>query len=513
MSKSKKEFTLSHKQAAAWEYLMNPKYAPITDIGYGGAAGGGKSILGCAWLITMARKYPNTRYAAATYDITKSIGSIGVSMRETLKLLGLVEDIDYTYNIKRHTYTFIKTGSEIVLFGLAYKAGDEQSAWLGGYLFTCSWVDESDRVDSRVIEVFKTRNGRYNNSVFIKYTDMTDEEKADNPTAEIDGGYSKNIIPKKVLQTFNPSQNHVYTTFWLPYKDRRQTTSRFIRATVRDNKYMDSSYISSLKNINDEVLRSRLYEGSFEYNTSDGALFDAESVAWMVENKVLIAGEKVIVVDVSGSGKDNDKTIISYWEGLDCYEIEQFTHEYSDELIDKLYNECLARGIPIKNLIIDGNGIGNEVARSRKLEGCISFMAQHSPIKEESGLLNVFKKNRNKISKKMVAQYQSLKDQCIWELSYNVNARLISASFDNEGLKNELRQELLVIEDETLGTDAKRRATPKKKIKNKIGRSPDVSDVFLMRMYLELLNGGVKKAIPLSQRKFIKKKVKRNNYE
>ena len=512
--KEKNKFELTYKQAAALEFLMKPRYWDIVDVGYGGAAGGGKSILGSTWLITMAMKYPNTRYAAATYDITKAISSIGVSLRETFGLLGMKEDVDYTYNIKRHTYTIIKTGSEIILFGLPYKAGDDQSAWLGGYLFTCSWVDESDRVDSRVIETFKTRNGRYNNSVRVDWKDMTEKEKEEHPEAEGEGGFQRVIIPTKILQTFNPSQNHVYTTFWLPYKDKRQTTSRFIRATSRDNKFVDKGYTKRLKSIKDEVLKARLFEGSFDYNTAEGSLFDADAVVWMVENKINIPGENVMVVDVSASGKDEDKTIISYWRGLDCYDLEKFDHEYTEDLVDKILSESVKRNIPITNVIIDGNGIGNEVARSKRLIGCISFMAQNSPIKEKSGLLNVFKKNRNKISTKMVAQFQSLKDQCIWELADKVNDHLVTASFlQKEGLKNELRQELLLIKDETIGTDARKRATSKKQLKAAITRSPDVSDVFLMRMYLEILNGSVPKPRPLEERKFIKKKKQKRNYE
>ena len=50
---------LISKQNEAVRYLKDHK---ITELIYGGAAGGGKSALGCLWLIECCQKYPGSRW-------------------------------------------------------------------------------------------------------------------------------------------------------------------------------------------------------------------------------------------------------------------------------------------------------------------------------------------------------------------------------------------------------------------------------------------------------------------
>lgn len=513
--KQVKKFELRDKQKLAWEYLTNPVYAHVRDIGYGGSAGGGKSILGSAYLIHMARKYPNTRYAACAYDIKKAEDSIYHSINEVLGMLGLKIDVHYTYNVKRHTYTFLDTQSEIVLFGLTYKPQDPQNLWLGGYLFTCSWIDESNAVDSRVIDTFTSRNGRFGNEEFIKSSKMTDEEKEANPDWKIKGGYNKVKIPTKILQTFNPSQNHVYSQFWLPYKNKKQTNSRFIRAYAWDNFAKDSEYIKGLMSLRNKVTRERLLYGSFEFNSSDKALFNSDAVQDLVKAKKPDGYNhaRYMVVDVSEAGlEDNDMTTIGYFHGMYAEEIENFEYDNSDDLVKKILKETRRRGIPMENVVIDANGSGSYLASHSKLDGCLGFKAHYSPVKKESGKVIVTKKKKNRLSTRLESTYRTLKDQCVHLLSENVNDRNVGANIDNQLLKDYLKQELLIYEHTNFGTDRPMEVTKKKDIRGSIKRSPDTSDLFIMLMYPYLLNDGISKAKPISQRKFINKKVTRNSY-
>jgi len=520
MSKPKEKIIeLRPKQKIAWEYLNNPKYAAIRDIGYGGSAGGGKSILGAAWIIHMARTHPKTRYACCAYDIKKAEDSIYHSLIEVFQMLGMEQDKDYSYNVKRHTFTILNNNSEIELFGLTYKPADPNNLWLGGYLFTCSWIDESNAVDSRIIDTFTSRNGRFNNEVFVKDKDMTDEEKKENPDWEIKGGYNKVIIPTKILQTFNPSQNHVYSQFWLPYKNKKQTTSRFVRAYAWDNYSKDSQYVKSLKQLRNRVTRERLLFGSFEFNASDKALFDSDAVQEMVNIKIppeqsTLLADRYMIIDVADAGVEsqNDMTTIGYFVGTHCVGIEDFEYKHSDDLIKKILKEKADRVIPMENIVVDANGSGSYVASDSRLDGCLGFKAHYSPVKHETGKVLDPKKKKNRMSTRLESTYRTLKDQCVHLLSELVNDRKVGANIDNELLKDYLKQELLIYEHVNLGTDRPMEVTKKIDIRSNIKRSPDTSDLFIMLMYPYLLDRGIIKAKPLEERKFTTKKRIRNNY-
>ena len=49
----------THTQEQAIVFLFDKT---TTEVLFGGAAGGGKSWVGCSWLILMSLKYPKTRY-------------------------------------------------------------------------------------------------------------------------------------------------------------------------------------------------------------------------------------------------------------------------------------------------------------------------------------------------------------------------------------------------------------------------------------------------------------------
>ena len=57
-------FKPSKKQFEAWEYLTDDI---TTEIGYGGAASGGKSYLVCVWITCMCLSNPGTAWLVAQF--------------------------------------------------------------------------------------------------------------------------------------------------------------------------------------------------------------------------------------------------------------------------------------------------------------------------------------------------------------------------------------------------------------------------------------------------------------
>lgn len=500
---TKPQLILNPKQSIAWKYLNSPKYADIRDIGYGGAAGGGKSYLGAAWLIRMATKHPNTRWFAGRKRITDLTSTVTKKFFEVLRDLGYEQDVDFEFNIKNKLFKFIDSGSEIELLGLAFDPSDPECRWLGGYEYTGGWVDESNEVDSRVLDVLiNTRTGRVGNSKKVN-------------------GKSVTVIPVKVLQTFNPDQNHVYTRFWLPYKNKLQKVTRFIRAFVYDNYDQDHPYVKGLEAMEEGVRKDRLLRGSFDYNSSERAMFDSEAVRWMTENKPTSQYNlKYLVVDVSASDKDEDKTLAGVFDvqpledgwRYDCSKIEDISHTTIEELIDKTLYIAGINGIIVDNIIVDGNGVGDSLVKSRRMKGCIPYIAHSSAIKSVTEGVVKMKKGKNFMGSQMTAVAHRLRDQCVHRLAEKVNRHHVTVSMDNPEYKDMLKQEVLLYEDLSLGTDNPVTVTRKKEIRTAIGRSPDVSDLFQMVMIVELMDKHLSRARPKRERKFIKLKKKKTTY-
>lgn len=507
------QVSLQPKQSIAFKYLTDPKYNHIKHVGYGGAAGSGKTILGAIWLVYSALTHPNTRWAICREEEKNlqntSMKSIDMVLGE--EFFNLKKGIDYEFNVKRKTYTFLNTDSEIIGIGLRYEPSDEECTWLGGWELTGAFIDESNEVASKVIEVFITRVGRRGNTKWVPASEMTDKEKEENPKWNKDldkkkWGYQKRTIPSKILQCFNPSQNHVYSRFWLPYKKKKQLPdTRFVRAFVEDNPRVGDEYIETLHAMPEGVLKERLLRGSFDYATSDDVLCKSEELAWSMVNKLENQQGKYMIIDVSASGADIDKTIIGFFKGFDMYDVVEIEHESPEELIREILRLKSQEGISNSQICIDANGVGNQIARSEHLKGCVPFIAHNAPVLKEVDNMLVRKKNKHKMKSSMVRNYNRLRDQCIFMLAEKINGRSFTFSFENETLKDNLKQELLLYKNESSGTDKPLQATSKKDLRVKIGRSTDVSDLPVMRMLFELIKSDVSHAKPISKRKFIKK--------
>ena len=95
--------TFTKTQNQAIKYLFDNK---TNDLLFGGAAGGGKSFIGCAWLILLCIKYPGTRYL------------MGRSKLDNLKktTLNTFFEICTMWNIKSGKHFNFNGGSNIITF-------------------------------------------------------------------------------------------------------------------------------------------------------------------------------------------------------------------------------------------------------------------------------------------------------------------------------------------------------------------------------------------------------------
>ena len=105
---------LLSKQENAIYYL---KDNATKEILYGGAAGGGKSAIGCLWLIEMCQTYPKSRWLMGRAKL-KALKE--TTLNTFFELAGLLDVTkEFTYNAQTNVIKW-NNGSEILLKDLFY---------------------------------------------------------------------------------------------------------------------------------------------------------------------------------------------------------------------------------------------------------------------------------------------------------------------------------------------------------------------------------------------------------
>ena len=98
----------------------------------------------------------------------------------------------------------------------------------------------------------------------------------------------------------------------------------------------------------------------------------------------------------------------------------------------------------------------------------------------------------------MTSDFKNLRSQCVFKLAELVNNHKIASSLDGED-KERIIEELSVYQDASMG-DGKRMPTKKEDIKEVIGRSPDDSDCWVIRMFFVIRD----KVIPYKSEEYEK---------
>jgi phage terminase large subunit len=172
-------------------YFLKDK--ETTEILYGGAAGGGKSALGCLWLLEQCLNYPDTRWL------------MGRAVLKTLKetTLNTFYDVSgkldlnhlWEYNQQKGIIEFYN-GSQIILKDLFHYVGKDPNPnfdSLGSLEITGAFIDECNQVVFKAWQIVKSR---------IRYK------------------LKENNLTPKVLGTCNPAKNWTYKFFYKPHKSK-----------------------------------------------------------------------------------------------------------------------------------------------------------------------------------------------------------------------------------------------------------------------------------------------------
>ena len=431
---------LTTKQTLALD-ILEDYTSDVSEVIYGGSAGSAKTFIGCYWALKMCLKYPGIRGMLAREELKTLKRTTLVTFFEVCKIMGIKNDVHFRVREQIAEIHFYN-GSVLLLQGLPRIPSDPQFDYLGSLEISFAFVDEIAQIHKEAWDILKTR---------IRY--KLDEFG----------------ITPKLFGSLNPSKNWVYTYFYKPYVSGGLDTKKaFIRALPTDNPHLPQSYLNAL-NALPKPQRDRLYLGLWEA-TDDSQLTDTDKALEMFNNTWVlddVSKHNYIVCDVARLG--SDRAVIGYWEGLVLKEMYTYGKSTITELqtvISTLKNKYKVANA---NIIVDEDGVGGGLVDMLRCKG---FVNNSTALNQEN--------------------YQNLKTQCYYKLADYINGMKIYIDFDMlENDKQSLMEEVEQIRVSPTD-DNKLRLISKDEVKSNIGRSPDLTDMFAMRMYYEInKNNGI----------------------
>jgi phage terminase large subunit len=444
--------TKNPKQIEAAKAWLN---SDIEEILYGGAKGGGKSFLGASLIFGDALIYPGTHYFIARQEGTDLRKFTIPTIHEVFRL-GFQLDIErYTRFNGQDNYFHLHNDSRVYLLPCKEVPSDPLYERFGSMQMTRGWIEEGGEVAEAAKNNLWLSIGRWRNEEYQ--------------------------LKKKLLITANPKKGWMKRDFVDPWKQGVLARTRiFIPARATDNAYLSDDYRNTLKNQKDVVARQRLWEGDWDYSEDKDSLISFDALSDAFTNTIVKDGEKYMVVDVARLGKDT--TVFSFWDGLEKYKVEQYSKLTTTQTAQKLKDFAAAERIPYSHILVDEDGIGGSVID--QCPGVKGFVANSSPVTTAERI----RERQNRVDHSYVATpiFGSLKAQCGWKLAELINEHKIAFSVPE--YRDTIIEELTsLLRDRSVDSENKKQLRKKEDVKEELGRSPDVGDTILMRMFFELL--------------------------
>lgn len=440
---------LTTKQTIAIDYLEDDV---TSELYYGGAAGGGKTKLGCYFQLKRRCKYPGTRGLLGRAKLKTLKETTLQTFFETAKEQGIVRGSHFdltSANDKQYPNCLVFANESLIYLKdlFAYPA-DPDFDELGSLEITDAFIDEAPQVTVKAKNIVKSRM-RYKLDLY-------------------------GLTPKLVMAG-NPSKGWPYADFYKAFKEKSLPEYRkFIQALPKDNPHLPKSYFDTLLSL-DKNSRERLAFGNWEYDDNPDALIDYEKIVDLFTNNFTsLDGEQFITVDAARLG--SDKIVVGHWKGwrvkIYVYEMKRITESYV--LVRDIKNR---NNIATSNIIVDEDGVGGGLV---DMLGCNGFLNNGSPLPDPDAPMTAVN------GKVMPENYFNLQTQCCYRLARRINNNGVYIECDDVDMQEEIKQDLEYLMAYKRDSDGKKRILPKDLVKKEIGRSPDYRDMLMMREYFEL---------------------------
>ena len=365
------DISLAPVQLLALDEFNDPQ---VTEILFGGGAGGSKTMTLCLLAVLRCRDYPGVREGLARKELKQlKRTTVATLLNKVHPLLG-IKDSDFKLRIDEGiTY---KNGSQIIFIDLAYQPSDPDMASLGSLELTDAFIDEAGEIAKKAMDTLGSRVNRWMNK--------------------------EHGIVGKMVGSCNPSQNFLRGDYYEPYFKlgagriqkwknghvwvdgvKKDAYRAFIRSTVLDNSFIDDNYIEALKKLPPQE-RKRLFEGDWNYADDNDSLFTSiildKATAWTApEQEEGTPFNKHIGVDVADKGNDNtiatleDNGVITTQKKLILTDDDRKSERpLSYILADQLIKFAQQNGFTpayAKNIAIEGNGVGVGIRDALRVRG------------------------------------------------------------------------------------------------------------------------------------------------
>ena len=434
------------KQKLCWKRLLDKETGFIL---FGGGAGGGKSWIGCEWLVVLCLSYPGVKLFIGRNELKRIMQSTYITFQKVCRWHDIPRD-SWKFNAQQ-SYVEFWNGSRIDFLDLKYKPQDPLYERFGSIEYTCGFIEEAGEVKYTAFDVLKSRIGRHLNDEY-------------------------NLSPK-MLCTCNPKKNWLYFEIYKPWKESILSEDWiFIQSLYTDNPYTVSTYGKMLDKIKDPVLRQRLKDGNWEYDSDDSALMTYEHILNMFTNAYVLdpTEEMYLSVDVARFGRD--KAVFTLWQGHFIKKLWFYAKSDMTFIEESIKKTCDRFRIPRGNVIVDEDGMGGGVVDH--VNGVIGFVNGSRAIEE----MSEDDQETDRYS------YRNLRSQCYFKLAELINENKLGVYEDiSPEIRNWIIEELEAIRrKDATDNEKKLQVISKDEIKDTIGRSPDFADSLMMRCYFDL---------------------------
>lgn len=446
--------TKNPKQLEAARYWIDNE---TEELLYGGAKYGGKSYFGCSMIFGDALIYPETNYFIAREELTDLRKYTIPSIHEVFKHWGLDINDYASYNGQDNVYK-LTNGSLVYLIACKEQPSDPLYEGFGSMQMTRGWIEEGGEVAEAAKRNLALAVGRWNNE---KYG-----------------------LKKKLLITCNPKKGWMKRQFIEPWKEGKLPKSKkFVPAFATDNKHGDKDYIKGLSEEKDKVTRQRLWLGDWDYDDDGDSLVSYDNLSDAFSNTIVKDNQKYLIVDVARLGKDS--IVYGFWNGLELNRIELYQKQTTDKTEQQIKDFAAKEQIPWSHIAVDEGGVGGGVVDH--LTGVKGFISNASPM-PTANEIRIKSYMPSIIPQDLMPKrnFFNFKSQCGFKLAELINEHGIA--FRVPEYRDEIIGDLSsLLRQKDFDKDKKLQLKPKEEVRQELGKSPDIGDMIVMRMFFEVM--------------------------